>query len=248
MKKTNIYKIVNVINNKCYIGQTTKSLETRLAKHFARAKNNKIAQSRLHFIINELGEKYFKIELLELCDSVDANEREQYYINKFKTLNPDFGYNTRKPSAKTCNITIDDDFEKLVVELYTVKRLTVSRIIKQLHIDHRRVKKILTKYNLGRSDGDSIKNTYAFPLSMIDIETDEILKSFENQYEATKYIQEHTNTVSSYDNVLKAIQMAARKKGERKSGIAYGYFWQKDGLSLFEERKLETNQEPKIKK
>ena len=46
-----IYKIINIINGKIYVGQTTQSLEERVRKHFSDSKN-KIDNNILNFIIN----------------------------------------------------------------------------------------------------------------------------------------------------------------------------------------------------
>lgn len=229
--KKNIYRIINLINNKSYIGQTGSPLNLRFSSHITAAKGP--STTIFHMALNDLGKDHFKIELLEICDEENAAAREQYYINKYDSQNPEKGYNTRSPEASNKKVS-QEELEKLILELYTIKRLPLSRISKQLHKDHRLIKSILKKNNIEViSDGNSTRSSYAFKLTAINPDTKKEL-SFENQYEAAKYIESLNISKSSYDNILKKIQMSARGIG---SGITYGFIWRKDSLSLLEERK-----------
>lgn len=87
-----IYKITNLINNKIYIGYTTKSLEERFYFHCIRNDKNKMPIVRA---IKKYGKENFKIELLEEStdDKYIHNEREKYWINLLDAKNPKIGYN-----------------------------------------------------------------------------------------------------------------------------------------------------------
>lgn len=72
-----IYKIVNDINDKIYIGQTSFSIENRFKQHLKDSEKNLTTEKRpLYNAIREYGKEYFKIELIEETDS--PNEREKY--------------------------------------------------------------------------------------------------------------------------------------------------------------------------
>ena len=90
----NIYKIINTINNKIYIGKTIHSIDKRLKKHFYLA--DKKTNRYLYDAINKYGKENFKIELIETCKYELANEKEIYYIFFFKSNNKLFGYNMTK--------------------------------------------------------------------------------------------------------------------------------------------------------
>jgi len=87
-----IYKIINIINGKIYVGQTTQSLEERVRKHFSDSKN-KIDNNKFHNAIRKYGNDNFKFEIIEIVDNKELlNERECYWINYLDTVKN--GYNT----------------------------------------------------------------------------------------------------------------------------------------------------------
>ena len=72
-----IYKIVNDINNKIYIGKTEYSIEKRFQEHINDSKK-KYKNRPLYDAINKYGIKHFKIEQIEECQNQDLNKREKY--------------------------------------------------------------------------------------------------------------------------------------------------------------------------
>lgn len=81
-----VYRTINIINGKSYIGRTCSSLKERKSQHFY--DTYKLNKNR---IINKAFRKYgwgnFKWEILEYCmNEEDLNEREIYYIKKYKTF------------------------------------------------------------------------------------------------------------------------------------------------------------------
>lgn len=86
-----IYRIVNKINGKIYIGQTTRSIEERWNNHC----NNKESVSAIAAAIKKYGRDSFKIEELAKADSQDQLDMlENTYIELNKSLAPD-GYNLK---------------------------------------------------------------------------------------------------------------------------------------------------------
>jgi group I intron endonuclease len=82
MQKGIIYKIINKINNKVYIGCTTKTIEKRYKSHLYRC-FKKNYDSRLYNSMRKYGIENFEIELLEECDIDSIYEIEKIYIQKF---------------------------------------------------------------------------------------------------------------------------------------------------------------------
>lgn len=87
MKKY-IYKITNIINNKCYIGQT-KNYTKRFNGHRNRLNKNEHENPYLQYAWNKYGAENFIFEIIELTENY--NEREKYWIKYFNS-NVD-GYN-----------------------------------------------------------------------------------------------------------------------------------------------------------
>ena len=86
-----IYRIINSVNSKVYIGKTIKSLNTRFSRHLINA--DKKINRCLYDSINHYGKEAFKIELIEECSDEKLNEREIYWISMYKSNQKGFGYN-----------------------------------------------------------------------------------------------------------------------------------------------------------
>lgn len=82
LKVSGIYCIENITNHKTYIG-SSKNIYQRLLKHFALLRHNKHQNAHLQSAWNKYGESSFRWFILELCDSVELTEKEQYCIDLF---------------------------------------------------------------------------------------------------------------------------------------------------------------------
>lgn len=90
-----VYLATNLVNNKKYVGYTTKSLEERKKNHYykSKSKNNKHYFYLLPLAIRKYGFNNFKWEVLFETDSItEVQEKEKYYIKHIKTISPN-GYN-----------------------------------------------------------------------------------------------------------------------------------------------------------
>ena len=89
--KCGIYKITNLLDNKCYIGQSV-DIYKRWCDHckcgcgMDTPKNNKLYTAML-----EDGLENFTFELLEECPREELNKKEAFYINLYESN--DYGYN-----------------------------------------------------------------------------------------------------------------------------------------------------------
>lgn len=89
-----IYKIVNKINGKIYIGLTSKSVYDRWCRHLMDCKFKKRKKVRLYNAIMKYGEKNFIIEEIYLCKNKNiAYEKEKYYIKLYNSYDENIGYN-----------------------------------------------------------------------------------------------------------------------------------------------------------
>lgn len=88
---TGIYKITNRDDGKVYIGQSV-DIKHRRACHFHDLKNNKHKNLHLQRAYNKSKEG-FDFEVICTCKEEDLNELEIFYIKKYDSCNPKFGYN-----------------------------------------------------------------------------------------------------------------------------------------------------------
>ena len=85
-----IYKITNTINNKIYIGQTTRNLSSRISEYKKNSHNN----NYLNNSFKKYGFEKFKFEIIDTAYSlIELNNKEIEYINKYDSTNKEIGYN-----------------------------------------------------------------------------------------------------------------------------------------------------------
>ena len=123
-----IYKIINNINSKVYIGKTSRTLETRFQQHI---NNTSGCKSAIHEAIKKYGKENFQIILVE--DNIpdnQINQKERYWINVFNSYKN--GYNlTPGGDGKS----LSDDEIKDIRELWELG-LSCYQISEKLQIPH----------------------------------------------------------------------------------------------------------------
>lgn len=85
-----IYKITNDVNEKVYIGQTTKSLDQRITNH----RNSMISgvDTHLYRAMRKYGWDKFHFEVIATTEDQDSlNDMEAYFIQKYNSISN--GYN-----------------------------------------------------------------------------------------------------------------------------------------------------------
>lgn len=82
-----IYKIENIINNHCYIGQSI-NIQKRLNRHKTTAfnSNSKDYEYPLYRAFRKYGLENFSFEVLEECLPEELNEKEKYYIQEYNSF------------------------------------------------------------------------------------------------------------------------------------------------------------------
>lgn len=94
-----IYKIVNELSGKCYVGQTRKSPDHRWRCHRYAAnrwiKYRKGWKSAISCAIALHGESNFTFSIIEECEDSSLNEREMHWIRELDSnvTNGGYGYN-----------------------------------------------------------------------------------------------------------------------------------------------------------
>lgn len=121
-----IYKITNLKNNKCYIGQS-KSIEDRKNKHLTLLRNNKHNNQHLQNAWNKYLEESFIFEIIEELsyDKIDLlNEREKYWIDYYNSFDNNFGYNNTLGGDGIKGYTHSDEAKKKISESSKGRTLT----------------------------------------------------------------------------------------------------------------------------
>lgn len=92
-KKCGIYKITNLEDGKCYVGQSN-NIQQRWVQHVRRGVGaDAPTNNKLYPILYSIGVENFTFELIEECEPSQLNEREKYYQEVFHAQ--DYGYSIK---------------------------------------------------------------------------------------------------------------------------------------------------------
>ena len=171
-----IYKITNPINNKCYIGKTTRNYKERWAEH----KRDRIKEpyKNWHFyrMLNKIGPENVIWEVIEEVPNEQLDEKEKYWINYYDSFKN--GYNetrggsngTKYDYNEVLNYWLnegDRDFTK-TGRYFNADVTTITYIVKSFGYKARTPKEI-AKTNAKN------KNR---PVNQIDLNTGEVINTF----------------------------------------------------------------------
>lgn len=112
--KSGIYRIINIKNNKIYIG-SSKNIKYRITVHKRRLKLNNHINKHLQSSWNKYGSKNFKFEIITYLNLSILRRAEQFYINRYQSINPKFGYNNA--------VVISNAWDDIYKEKPIIKRL-----------------------------------------------------------------------------------------------------------------------------
>lgn len=219
-----IYLITNVINNKQYVGQTVNKVQRRFNQHKNSAYNIKDKDNKapLHQAIKKYGIENFTVEILEECPNNQLNEREIYWINKLDTYQK--GYNASLGGNGKTLYNYQD------IANYYKKTLSKIDTQKYFNCDYGTVKRALEEYKiLELPTGQLSKQRYGHKIARCDLETEEILQTYNSQVEAAKdmyykgYAKININNKQSVKGTASRIGSVVRGKLTQ----TYGFSWKR---------------------
>lgn len=211
-----IYQIINKVNGKSYIGQTKYSIQERFKEHIKDSKrffNNR----PIYSAFNKYGIENFEIILLE--ETKNPDEREIFYINKFKSyvgFENSNGYNATLGGDGKKTIQFSDEE---VIEKYQELNY-IDKTSESLGICKKTIRKILVEHNI------PIKwhyNNVQFSKKTVYFE-DKLgnKKEFESVIAAANWLVENNLTQASVNSARVSIGRAI--SGKRKSYLGLNWF------------------------
>lgn len=193
-----IYKITNDINDKVYIGMTTRSIEIRWKEHIRHS------SQLIDAAIQQFGKEHFKIEVIEECSEEEIDDKEIYWI-KF--------YNSYE---KGYNVTLGGRDEKMImtnrvdeVLEWWNKGLTINKIVKETGLNVETVRGYLNKSGIDHDQIRQRANVYigkakAKPIGQYDLNNN-LIKIWESQVQIRKekgYAKSTLERALNYKRVL----------------------------------------------
>ena len=138
-----IYKITNLFNNKCYIGQSV-HIERRWIEHCKPGAHSQIANA-----IKKFGKENFTFEIIEECEQEKLNDRELYWINFYNSIIPN-GYNVMECNGQS------------YTNYYYISKENIMAIIEDIkNHPELSLKAIGRKYNVNISSISRINQGYS---------------------------------------------------------------------------------------
>lgn len=109
-----IYCIKNKVNNKVYIGSSN-GIERRFKKHKTELNTFKHSNTYLTRAFIKYGRESFDFIILEICTLEKLIEKEIFYINKYNSLEREFGYNLRIPAIHP-TMVCSEEYSRILSE------------------------------------------------------------------------------------------------------------------------------------
>lgn len=187
-----IYKIINKITKKSYVGQTIMDLDERWRQHCKSNSNCRYLKSS----IKKYGVDSFEFKLICICFDNDLDKYECFYMNKYNTLVPN-GYNLREGG----NSGRHHEETKRKISETLKNRTDIIRGKSQLGKPHtEEVKNKISKSLIGiKQKPESIQKRrellIKYNVFKIDKNTQAVIEIFNGYTEAAKNVDTHKGAI-----------------------------------------------------
>lgn len=194
---TGIYKITNLITKHVYIGQS-KNISTRIKLHLVSSINKSRSDfmTPLHAAIRKYGVDAFDVTVLEQCQTVELNTKEEYWIAQYDSFHN--GYNQTAGGNQSIRlIKLTEDTVKQIQMDLASNTKTNGELAKKYGVS----KTLIQRINTGRvwhNDDVSypirqIANIHkyhfdGFVINQYDKKTNKLLNTFNSISAAAKYL------------------------------------------------------------
>lgn len=213
-----IYKITNLINGKCYVGQTTKGYLNRFHQHCLPRVKTYIGNA-----IQKHGIDNFTVDLIDTVEDSKANEMETYYIKYFHSHWTENGY----------NLTYGGDYNPMHDNLVRLHHLNRVRdpAVREKNRQAQLGKVVSESTRQKISERNKEKGSFQTrglqlcndkkkqPVYMIDVELDVIICRFESLSEACEYLGIPTRAAGKLNTFVN------KRNKDGKRSMAWGYAW-----------------------
>ena len=215
-----IYKIINNVNQKIYIGKTSSTIEKRFREHCNDSKKERCEKRPLYDAMNKYGIENFTVEKIEEVENDEiASEREIYWINKLRTY---IGFN----DCNGYNATLGGD-SKRIYDYQTIAKKYLElknqkETAKYFQCDVETVKKACQENNIEIISSQQIaKDAQKKCVKMYDLENN-FIQEFETMKEAAIWVIENKLTTS---NKIDGVRSSIRKACNGQYKKAFNHIW-----------------------
>ena len=215
-----IYKIVNDINGKIYIGKTSNTIEERFKEHIQDSKKKRCEKRPLYDAMNKYGIENFRIEQIEEVKNDEvASEREQFWINQLRTY---IGF----IDCNGYNATLGGDskryydYQEIANKYMELKNQ--KETAKFFNCDVETVRKACVENNIEIISSQQIaKDRQKKCVQMYDLENN-FIQEFETMKDAAIWVIENKLTTS---NKIDGVRSSIRKACNGQYKKAFNHIW-----------------------
>ena len=210
-----IYKIINDINDKVYVGKTNSTIEKRFKEHCIDSSRRDEENRPLYRAMNKYGINHFSIHLIEECSEEESSIREQYWIDFYK------GY------TEGYNATLGGDGKSYIDTTELLELWSLGKSLKEISE--------ITSHDAGwisillKNNGISSEEillrghkNYMKTVEMIDKDSGKIIKIFPSLREAARFLIKEKNLKPSNESGY-TTKISEVCRGKRKT--CQGYKW-----------------------
>jgi len=207
-----IYIITNIINNKQYVGKTSKDIQRRFNEHISKSKDENNIQP-LYRAIRKYGIENFSLELLEECSLEESSEKEKGWIESKKTFH--LGYNATR-GGDSRNL-----YDYKQIANYYQKTQNQRETAKFFNCDYSVVRSACEEFSLSiLSPQESSKLITKKSVEMLTLQNIP-LQQFDCMMDAAKWVKENNLSIGKETSIVGHIAKVCKEK--RKT--AYQHKW-----------------------
>lgn len=147
-----IYKITNTINNKIYIGLTSKDVNKRISKHI-------MNKTYIGKALKKYGTRFFDVSVIDVSDTFDTiKEKEKYWIKFYGCKSPN-GYNLTDGGDGRVGFKITDETRQKMSKAHKGKKISLEcrEKLRRANLGHKHTEE--TKLKMGRPGSKHTEET-----------------------------------------------------------------------------------------
>lgn len=214
-----IYLITNKINGKMYVGKTQRGYLLRFKEHCTAKKHG--FNTYIGNAIAKYGEENFTVELLKQVADDTWEHWEKYYIQKYKTLFNQHGYNLT-PGGDANPMDIPEIKEKHLQACRAPERRKKISEAGKKQVVSQATRKLIRKNNLANLDRITSgfkKYNESRKIRVGIIEGDQVIQEFQSLADACKFVGTPTTNGGGI------LQMCDKFNKNGRRAKMYGYSW-----------------------
>jgi hypothetical protein len=214
-----VYKITNDINEKVYIGQTTRTIEERWEEHLYEVRSGRFVHRPLYAAMTKYGVDHFRIEQIEQTE--EPKQRERYWIEIYGSFKD--GYNDTLGGDGKPYL----DYDVVIATYMHVQNMKDTADILGIHPDS--VSNVLDARGIDHFSIGHIQTMKYGKIVSMFTKSGEFIRCFSSLHDAAKYMVDNQLTNCKPDTIRTHIAEVCN--GKRKS--AGGFIWRR-GLQNYD--------------